>query len=1125
MIANLPTIGAAGDNNRDPRLSSLTAARPVDGVGESSAVDTAVAEVKAISEPAKLYEPRDDQKLAIKKVVKGFEEHDRGQLILPCGTGKTLTSLWINETMDSDTTLVLVPSIALVKQTKDAWLEQKRKDFDYLCVCSDDKVNAVEADDDIEHTLLAELKEEAKAKVTTDAADIKSFVTGSDSKPGKKVVFATYQSLPKITEALQGTDFSFDLTFADEAHKTTGKKGQLFTAMHFDNKLPSKKRLYMTATPKVHSSDRATAGDYLGMNDESIYGPEFHRMSFAEAIEDGILTDYEIVAVGIKEGDIRAAYEQDGRKLEFDQLTELAHNMAVERVMRNHRCSHGLSFHSSIKKAREFQERQESLYPDVNSYHISGKFNVGKRKEIMDDFKSKPFNQRSIISNARCLTEGVDVPSIDMVYFSDPKNSVVDIVQAAGRAFRQNKAKPDKIGRIVVPVILKDGETVEAAAWSNKFANLISVVSALADHDERLVDQISMSNSDRAAAQAAGEDFRPKIVLEGFDPDLEKAFEDQILASSRELITGSRFASFTDLQAYIIEKHPSVPTNYHECLSEIDVRPIEVQRLAVAAGKLKLGETLRADKARNLIWQLGELEPIIKKLKQLSPTKPDDLGEFFNSEGFTELFGSYAQLLTMIKSLVKDEILIYDNVWSANDIVDIVWGADYDSFETVKQKMLAKFETRPAGALLENMAAANCRIGLNKVVQLAIEAGLIKRTAKKIGAETINELIWGARKSAERLEAFTSYAREQYPQRPDHIYDVLRSLLRAREIKKVPELLTADDRYSDLPRLGGADDYYTVLAEHIWPRNESVEQFTERLKEIESRSHGLSADLVLGQAYVSLYKLLEYYDEFPGLQGSKRGILAPLLLGSDQLRADYRKIEAVITANTFEQNIDLITKPEEFEKVTGVNLLDFLRLVKPAARLENTYVCAQVASNCLNLGKGYVDQSKVAKDVIMQEQPNVPKELSRLQELVAKFPNEFDYLCPGIVAQMDDLFFNGYSDLFSRLWGRGDLTLGRDGQRFVNEHELQQEYDAAVVVVNPWFKGKTEADIRAVVGPFRSEHPNRPDDIKAYRMQHKLTGKWAKLKLEARNARLIDPSETNMQVSDAQLMDVIWPQG
>jgi predicted helicase len=229
--------------------------------------------------------------------------------------------------------------------------------------------------------------------------------------------------LEKVAEAVRGTGFQFDLAICDEAHKTAGSKLSKYGFIHSDFNIPVKKRLYMTATPRVFSNNLKStltgdSADYIqDMSDPLIFGCEFHRMSFKEAIGKGILVDYQIVVVGITSDEIQQALIQRKYVSDNETIDEIAHNYALDKFMSEYNSTHVITFHSSVKKANAFKERHKRDYADTSSYHVNGKQSTNERKVIMKEFVRSP---KSIMTNARCLTEGVDVPSIDAVYFCDP---------------------------------------------------------------------------------------------------------------------------------------------------------------------------------------------------------------------------------------------------------------------------------------------------------------------------------------------------------------------------------------------------------------------------------------------------------------------------------------------------------------------------------------------------------------------------------------------------------------------------------------------------------------------------------------------------------------------------------
>jgi superfamily II DNA or RNA helicase len=432
--------------------------------------------------------PRYYQKKAIVAVVSHFKnfENERGQLILPCGAGKTLVSLWIKERLQAKNTLVLVPSLALLRQIKASWNEAYNTKFIRLNVCSEKDIDAdIDNDIAITHTY------EIPGNVTSDKNLVASFL----QRPENKVVFSTYQSLQVVVDALQVVpDFQFDLIIADEAHKTAGFEDlNKFTLVHNKEKVRGVKRLYMTATPRIASPELKAkhTGRITFLKDMSnpkVYGKEAYRMTFGTAIAKKILVNYKIIAVGVSDSDLKKYIEKNIQLTKSESITDYAHNYALNIVMEKYKAFHALTFHSRIKNAVAFAARHNRLVPNAISTSISGTQTTSEREIILKAFEQA---DKAVVSNAKCLTEGVDVPVIDVVYYSDPKNSKIDIVQSAGRALRKAKHRNKEMGFIVVPIFHKDRETVEDAIEKSDYKNLITVIRSLCDQDERLVTEIN----------------------------------------------------------------------------------------------------------------------------------------------------------------------------------------------------------------------------------------------------------------------------------------------------------------------------------------------------------------------------------------------------------------------------------------------------------------------------------------------------------------------------------------------------------------------------------------------------------------------------------------------------------
>jgi superfamily II DNA or RNA helicase len=488
------------------------------------------------NKPRKLdISPRSHQIEAIKNASKYYSKNSRGKLILPCGAGKTITSLWISEILNSQLILIALPSLALVRQFKNEWKKYTNFEFDYVCVCSDEDVDQ---DEDIIKTKSYEVD----IRTTNQPEIVLDFIS---KKVGKKIIFSTYQSVDKVVKAVKNSDIVFDLAIFDEAHRTAGVrktdiKKTNYTIIHDDNEIKIKNRLYMTATPRVASTNAKTRAEkdddvYLYcMDDENLYGKEFFRMSFAQAIEAGILVDYRIVAVGVEKQEISEYLNQRRLKLPNYSLDDIANNYALEHIMDKYNLKHAITFHTRVKYAENFKKIHKEISDKTNSFVVSGEDSTSVRNQILNSFKR---SNRAVISNARCLTEGVDIPTIDMVFFCDPKNSKVDIVQAAGRALR--KAEGKTLGYIIIPIYHSNKDGVEKVIDDSSFKRLTEVIKAISDHDDRLQEEIdsiaagkksfdSNSRIDIVESKFA-ENSDSKITVLNFGDELKKSIFTEII--------------------------------------------------------------------------------------------------------------------------------------------------------------------------------------------------------------------------------------------------------------------------------------------------------------------------------------------------------------------------------------------------------------------------------------------------------------------------------------------------------------------------------------------------------------------------------------------------------------------
>lgn len=500
------------------------------------------------------HEPRPHQKQAIEKVFAGFGAgNDRGKLIMACGTGKTFTALKIAErtaieNSGSARILFAVPSISLLSQTLREWTAQTQLDLRAFAVCSDTKVSR--AAEDINTYDVA-------IPVTTDAAKLHAEMEHRKRAKGLTVVFTTYQSLPVIADAQKLGAERFELVICDEAHRTTGvtlegAEESHFVRVHDEDYVHADRRLYMTATPRIYDETvKAKADEHsaelTSMDDETQYGPEFHRLSFGEAVERGLLTDYKVLVLTVDEEMVAAPLQgqlaADG-ELRLDDATKIVGcwNGLSKRAGKTPTgegfapgeapMRRAVAFAKDIAASKQVAElfpkvvdayrdmltdsrdggvdiNETNLDLDVQVHHVDGTYNALERNRELQWLKAPlPENECRILTNARCLSEGVDVPALDAVIFLHPRNSVVDVVQSVGRVMRRADGKD--YGYIILPVAVPAGVSPSKALSDNRrFKVVWQVLNALRAHDDRfnaMVNSIALNAVNPGLDQGQGSD-------------------------------------------------------------------------------------------------------------------------------------------------------------------------------------------------------------------------------------------------------------------------------------------------------------------------------------------------------------------------------------------------------------------------------------------------------------------------------------------------------------------------------------------------------------------------------------------------------------------------------------------
>jgi superfamily II DNA or RNA helicase len=469
-------------------------------------------------------DPRPHQIEAVENVISGFGAAARGQLVMACGTGKTFVCLWVKERLKAKKTLVLLPSLGLLSQTLNEWTFAARDKFDALCVCSDQTVNRREEDEAI--SLVSELP----FPVSSDPKDIINFLKRSSDQ----VIFSTYQSSSLIAQAQRSPNVPrFDLVVADEAHRCAGKSDTVFGTVLDDRLIRSDRRLFATATPRIYRAGIKKAAEEIGvqvvdMSDENSFGKRFHTLTFGEAIKLEQLTDYRVLIVGVDDGRVKEWIESR-RLVATDtglatDARSLAGQVGLLKAIKDWNLRRLISFHSRVKGARIFSEDivqvaewlDDEHRPSGNlqAEHVSGEMPTILRRQKLKRLKNVGKGDIGLLSNARCLSEGVDVPALDGVAFIDPRGSEIDIIQSVGRAIRLSESK--KMGTIVIPVFIEQTDSAEEALEASEFKPIWDVLEALKSHDDQLSDELDQLRIELGAKtrRSVGTGDLTKIVFD-----------------------------------------------------------------------------------------------------------------------------------------------------------------------------------------------------------------------------------------------------------------------------------------------------------------------------------------------------------------------------------------------------------------------------------------------------------------------------------------------------------------------------------------------------------------------------------------------------------------------------------
>lgn len=526
---------------------------------------------------------------------------------MACGTGKTLTSLWIRERLGAGRTLFLLPSLNLLSQTLREWTAESRTNLNWICVCSDQTVakQSKDADDWVVNT------SELGIPVSSDPEDIKAFL---EQYPDG-VVFSTYQSSALVRDAQKDLDVpSFDLAIADEAHRCAGKVSESFGCILDGQKIRANKRLFMTATPRLLSGRlKEKAGEeriqVACMDDLSVFGEILYKLSFSQAIERELLCDYRVVIIGVDDPMVQASIEDKvgitTTSSEVIDAQEFANHIALSKAIDDYALKRVITFHSRVKGASDFARDHKRIIENlpydskpsrkIKAGFVSGNMDSRKRNLAINELRNISGNEVGILSNARCLSEGVDVPTLDGVAFINPRSSVVDIIQAVGRAIRKSEDK--SCGYIILPVYLGENECLEEEICSSRFSKIWKVLLALKSQDDSLSNTLDALRTDKGKgvqSPANHSVFGNKVLF-----DIPEGIPDQFMESLKTMVVVNTTDSWNERYGELVE--------FYEKKGHSKVRPSDGKSFHIWTTKQR-GDWRDGTLSKERIQLLDEIE-------------------------------------------------------------------------------------------------------------------------------------------------------------------------------------------------------------------------------------------------------------------------------------------------------------------------------------------------------------------------------------------------------------------------------------------------------------------------------------------------------------------------------------
>lgn len=552
---------------------------------------------------------RDYQIEAVEAALHGLREDGRGTIVMACGSGKTIVGVRTANVLaaePSDSVLVLAPSLALLDQLYRHWHDDTTVAFAPLAVCSDDELGAdLAAGEDA-----AVDQESLGIRATTDPQTVADFLAAETDLP--KVVFATYHSSPVVAAATTSSGHEWTLSVCDEAHRTAGRAGSVFTTVLSNAKIPSRTRLFLTASPRVHATATSSDGRQLAsMDNENIYGPRLYTYTFGRGIAEGWLSDYRVLVLAVDSAEVYRSIHRgtgvdvDGRAVDTARAAAI---LGLLRAAREHDLSRVIAFHNTISASRHFAADLSYLAAHLGDdddrhiapYHLDGLASPSARRTALAAIENPPPDTSVVVNNVRVLGEGVDIPALDGVMFAEPKSSQIDVIQAVGRAIRPN-AHRESPSVVIVPVYLARGENPDAVLSGSTFKHVWQVLNALRDHDAALdaeLAAIRRNAYDPTRPAYAPEVLPERILVEGLSTTAE-AFADAIVTMLLDHTTTTWSYGYDRFVDYYREHNTgAVPSRHVDPTTQFPLGSwVQSQRQAYRWGRLTPEQTNQLEDA------------------------------------------------------------------------------------------------------------------------------------------------------------------------------------------------------------------------------------------------------------------------------------------------------------------------------------------------------------------------------------------------------------------------------------------------------------------------------------------------------------------------------------------------